>query len=184
MRVPLPEDPEFPSIPRMCLRVLHDGTFVVFWGEHEVQELQSGRHRIAGEVVTSEPITDYELNQLIDAGLVRDYDVSDVQLCTMPERVTGPAMAAWERSRVRSYYLNTTLPGVQLADVVDLLDELGLAGRFSVRTRDDFVVLWRANGQAFTQFDDAEEARYLLAGSCAEAFINTVVAFVETTRRS
>jgi hypothetical protein len=101
----------------------------------------------------------------------------------MPERVDGPSLAPWEQRRKRSYYLNTTLPGVQLADVVALLDELDLLSRFSARVREDFVVLWRANGEAFDRFDDADEARHMLNDYCVEAFVNTVVAFIETTRR-
>lgn len=179
-----PENADYPTIPRANLRVLYDGTFVVYWGGHEVQELESGRYRIVDELVTSEAATDYELNQLVDAGLVYRYDEFAVRLCAMPSRDTGPSLAAWEQARVRSYYLNTTLPGVQLADVVALLDELGLSAQYSARVREGFVVLWRVNGQAFAGFDEADAARHVLNGHCAEAFVNTVVAFIETTRRS
>lgn len=177
-------DADYPTIPRVHLRVLHDGAFVVYWGEQEIQELESGQYRIAAELAMSEPATDYELNQLIDAGLVRDYDGESVRLCAIPERDGGPSLAPWERARVRSYYLNTTLPGDQLEDVVALLEELDLSSRFSARVREGFVVLWQANGQAFQHFDDADEARHVLNGFCAEAFVNTVVAFIETTRRT
>lgn len=184
MKAVYPENADYPTIPRVHLRVLFDGTFVVYWGGQEVQELESGHYRIADELAMSEPATDYEINQLVDAGLVQGYDQSEVRLYAMPERDRGPSLAAWEQARVRSYYLNTTLPGMQLADVVALLEELDLADQFSARVREGFVVLWRANGQSFAGFDDADEARHVLTGNCAEAFVNTVVAFIETTRRT
>lgn len=177
------DDENYPTIARHDLRVLLDGTFVVRWGDHEVQELQSGRYRIADEWATSESITDYELNQLKDAGLVRAYDSRMILLCAMPEREDTIAIAAWEQQRVRAYYLNTTLPADQDQDVMELLTELNLGNQFAVRTRDGFVVLWQANGKAFVGFDEAEEARHRLTEACAEAFLSTVVAFMETTAR-
>jgi len=169
-------------IPRNRLFVLLDGTFVVRWDENEVQDLETGHYRPYEKRDFGALLTDYELNQLKSAGLVLNYDKEKVWLCPLPERVNS-ALATWEMRRARSYYLNTTLPGSMAEDIDDLIDYLGLHERFEVRVRDDFVVLWSTRGASFQKFDDAEKARYLLTSKMPEVFMNTVIAFIETTRR-
>jgi hypothetical protein len=170
-------------IPRHQLFVLYDGTFVVQWSENRVQELENGNYRAYSRQDYGTPITDYELNQLKAVGLVEHFDGDNVWLCPLPERDDFNWLTAWEQKRSRSYYLNTTLPGLLLQDVIDLLDDLGLADNFQARVRDDFVVLWGSKGISFHKFDDVEKARNQLATKAPEAFKNTVVAFIETTRR-
>ena len=177
-------DDESSAIPRNRLFVLVDGTFVVHWSEGRVQELQSGRYRTYKKQSFGAPITDYELHQLQKAGLVKKFDKEQVVLCPLPERQdSGGWLTTWEINRTRSYYLNTTLPATFLDDVNTTLDGLGLAGAFEARVRDNFVVLWGNKGISFQEFDDAEKARVLLANKAPDTFANTVVAFVETTRR-
>lgn len=170
-------------IPRNGLFVLADGTFVVRWGENDIQELETGRYRVFRSEDFDSPITDYELNQLISAGIVEKFDQEKVWLRELPERNKFDKLATWELSRVRSYYLNTTLPGNLIDEIRSLLNDLGLTRMFHPRIRDDFVVLWGSKGLAFTKIDEAEKARHLLTSKAPEAFINTVIAFVETDRR-
>lgn len=170
-------------IPRHRLFVLLDGTFVVRWSDNRIQELENGHYRTYEKREFGAPITDYELNQLKSAGLVKTYNKDEITLFPMRERPKQNALTSWEEKRVRSYYLNTTLPGSHLQDVVDLLDDLALSAQFLARIRDDFVVLWRDTGISFQKFDDAEKARHQLSTAAPEAFGNTVVAFIETTRR-
>ena len=101
----------------------------------------------------------------------------------LPERRERLWVSVWEAHRTRSYYLNTTLPGHLLDDIVQVLSDLGLAGNFVGRVRDNFVVLWSSKGISFAKFDDAEKARVLLAAKAPDAFANTVVAFIETTKK-
>lgn len=173
---------ENPVVPRSRLFVLLDGTFVVRWTENDIQELQTGQYRVYDGDDYGAPITDYELNQLKNAGIVEKYDKDVVWLRIMPEHSQSAHMANWEHARVRSYYLNTTLPGALVSDVEKLLEDLGLSVMFQPRVRDDFVVLWATKGTAFAKFDDAEKARHLLTSKSPEAFMNTVIAFVETTQ--
>ncbi|GAB4509824.1 MAG: hypothetical protein OHK0046_05510 [Anaerolineae bacterium] len=175
------QDDQLTIIPRSRLFVLLDGAFVVRWSENRVQELETGHYRIYNRRDFGAPITDYELGQLKIAGIVASYDKEFVHLHPLPER--AELLDSWEQSRVRSYYLNTTLPGTLLQDVVRLLENLSLAENFQARVRDDFVVLWGSKGISFPKFDDVEKARHLLASAAPEAFENTVVAFIETTRR-
>ena len=170
-------------VPRSSLFVLLDGTFVVRWSQNRVQELESGTYRAYDEQDFGTAITDYELNQLKDVGLVEHYDDDKVWLCPLPERSDFNWVASWEQKRSRSYYLNTTLPGSQLQDIMDLIDDLGFSDRFQARVRDDFVVMWGSKGLSFQKFDDVEKARQLLVSKASDAFENTVVAFIETTRR-
>ncbi|MEQ8674418.1 MAG: hypothetical protein RLP44_06775 [Aggregatilineales bacterium] len=180
-----PEDQQNTVIARNRLLVLVDGTFVVRWGENDIQELEAGRYLVFedNENIGS-PVNDYELNQLKKAGLVDKFDDENVWLCALPERNELDKLATWEMNRVRSFYLNTMLPGSMLDEVEGLLDDLGLMAMFQPRVRDDFVVLWRSKGMAFLKVDDAEKARYLLTSKAPEAFVNTVLAFVETDRQS
>lgn len=171
------------SIPRSRVFILLDGTFVVRWSENQVQELETGHYRIYEKREFGAPITDYELNQLKMAGIVHYYDREIVELNPQPERIEQAHLPEWEQSRVRSYYLNTTLPGTLLQDVVDLLDDMELTEAYQARIRDDFVVLWGSKGISFHKFDDVEKARFHLAAAAPEAFGNTVVAFIETTKR-
>jgi hypothetical protein len=177
-------DEEVSIIPRKDVFVLADGTFVVRWSENRIQELETGQYRNYAVNDFGAVITDYELNQLKAAGLVDYYDTEIVKLRPLPDRYNMDWLTAWEKKRTRSYYLHTTLPGSMLRDVEDLLDDLGLSTSFQARVRDDFVVLWSSKGMSFQKFDDAEKARHLLVTRAPEAFTNTVVAFVETTRRN
>jgi len=183
---PLPinqDEQETSAIPRSKVFVLLDGTFVVRWSENRVQELETGQYRGFEKRDFGAPITDYELNQLKQAGIVESFDRDEVVFSPLSERGDYSHKSLWERSRTRSYYLNTTLPGSFLQDIVNLLDNLGLNTSFQARVRDDFVVLWAHKGLSFQKFDDVEKARQMLISRASEAFQNTVVAFIETTRR-
>jgi hypothetical protein len=171
-------------IPRDQLRVLLDGTFAVFWGDNDIQDLETGQYRILEAGTRASPVTDYELKQLKSVGLVRKFDDLNISLAQMPERNEFASLAAWETTRVRSFYLNTTLPGLMLDDVRELLEDLGLDDLFHPRVRDDFVILLGDKGISYPRFEDAEKARYLLTSRAPEAFLNTVIAFVETSKRN
>jgi len=172
------------SVPRSRVFVLVDGTFVVRWNDNHVQELESGLYRAYEKKDFGAPITDYELQQLKKVGLVENYDKDCVLLQPLPESRNNNPVSPWETNRIRSYYLHTTLPGKRLPDIVALLDELGLSTDFDAWVRDDFVVLRGRKGISFLKFDDAEKARLLLLQKAPEAFGNTVIAFIETTKKN
>ena len=178
-----PTEQEMVVIPRNHVFVLVDGTFAVRWNDKQIQELESGRYRPFHKKDFGAFITDYELQQLKKAGLIKMFDKERVELCPLPERRERLWVSVWEAHRTRSYYLNTTLPGHLLDDIVQVLSDLGLAGNFVGRVRDNFVVLWSSKGISFAKFDDAEKARALLAAKAPDAFANTVVAFIETTTK-
>lgn len=160
-------------VPRNRILVLEDGTFAVQWEEKRIQELLSGKYRIFHTEQVTDPISDYELKQLVEAGVVDLFDEELVYLSPLPNVVA--------HEPTRSYYLNTTLGKAELKAVEHVLNTAQLQDEFSVRIRQGFVVLWGANGVAFTSFDVAERAREILSAKAPELFSNLIVAFVETT---
>ncbi len=158
-----------------------DGTFVVQWEPNYVQELLSGRYR-AYEHKTDfgHPISDYELKQLKAAGRVEHFNRRYVWLYALPERGRFKVKTLEKSSRVRTYYLSTTLPGNHLPEIQALLKELELDQELLARNRNDFVVILGKNGAAFRSLGEAERAQVVLQERAPEAFKNLTVAFTET----
>lgn len=171
-------------VSRSRVFVLLDGTFVVRWQPNRVQELKTGMYRPYTKRDYGAAVSDFELNQLQDVGIVETFDDEHVILCEIPEQSRMPNMTAWEQNRTRSYYINTTLPGEQLGDVARLLAELNAADDYYPRDRDDFVVLWSSRGMSFHSFEDAERARERLTRQSTGILDNMVVAFIETSKRT
>lgn len=169
------------AIARNRIFILIDGTFVVKWSENRVQELLTGQYRNFERRDFGAHITDFELNQLKQAGIVDDYDKEHVTLSSSIER--SRYYQQTEQERTRSYYLHTTLDGSILSRIQDQLFQIDLANEFLARVRDNFVVIFGADGRSFASFDEAEEARCLLIAEATEMFEETVVAFIETTKR-
>lgn len=160
-------------VPRRRVFVLKDGAFVVQWEENRVQDLLSGKYRPFTVETAGNPISDYELSQLKNAGVVDRYDGDLIHLCPTPDIIA--------HTPSRSYYLNTALPKIRKEEVEIKLREFQLQDKFSVRTQEKFVIIRGPNGMAFLGFDDAEKARELLMSYAPEMFQETAVAFVEIT---
>lgn len=160
-------------IPRENVFVLKDGSFVVQWEDNQVQDLLTGKYRHYLQDNFGTEITDYELTQLKNKGVVAAYDSTTVFLFSSPD-ITP-------RMRGRSYYLNTTLLKTQVHLVQQALENGDLAQQYAVRVRDDFVVIWAHDGVAFENFDDAEAAREQLLARVPDLLQDMVVAFVEIT---
>jgi hypothetical protein len=174
-------DDQNEPIVRTRMFVLLDGVFVVKWDDTMVQELLTGKYRKFDRREFGAYITDYELNQLRQAGVVQRFDREQVWLSPAMER--SRYYQSQVQTRVRAYYLNTTFGAVQRDSIEDSILELGLDDVLDVRLRDDFVVIFAENGRAFGSFDEAENARQQLVETLPAVFGETVVAFVETTRR-
>lgn len=170
------------GVVRSRVFVLIDGSFVVKWDEHQVQDLLTGQYRHYERRDFGAPITDFELNQLKQVGIVERFDREQVWLSPSPERSRYYQMNA-QQKRVRSYYLNTTLASNQLTSIEATLMRLGMDDELEARVRDEFIVIWGEFGRGFTNFDEAEEVRTYLVNQMPELFSETVVAFIETTRR-
>jgi CheY-like chemotaxis protein len=163
--------------------ILADGAFVVQWGETQVQDLLSGRYRRYENHDFGHAITDYELNQLKSAGRVENFNRNYVWLYSLPEAGRFSELKTQDRSRnrVRSYYLNTTLPKSQFDDVQDSLNSNGLGEDFLARVRGDLVIVLGKQGASFPQLTDAENAQKQLLARAADLFRDTAVAFIEVT---
>ncbi len=72
-------------INRQYVCMLIDGTPVIDWGTDRAQDIFSGDFIEFNERVYSHPITDNELDVLIKAGRVADYDTQTVYVHALPE---------------------------------------------------------------------------------------------------
>ncbi|MFN8376729.1 MAG: response regulator [Anaerolineae bacterium] len=170
------------AVPRHLVFILNDGTFIVQWDENRVQELLNGRYRPYQAEDFGHAITDYELNQLKAAGRVEHYNKYFVWLYALPDTSHIPVQARSSEvrhDRVRTYYLNTTLPKSHLPQIENLLVELDIADDFLARIRGDLVVILGRNGVPFRFLTDAEKAQKQLQLSAPEIFKELVIAFVE-----
>lgn len=156
---------ELVPVPRHRVFVLNNGTFVVQWEEKRVQSLLTGKYHAYDTNQQTDPITDYELNQLINVGIVHDYDSKLVHLSPKYRSIA-------QSNASRTYYVNTTLTADHLPDVEAILKEIGLDDRFSVRLQKPYVVIRNKNGLGFLTFDSAEKAREVLA---QQALLSRVV---------
>lgn len=168
-------------IVRSRVFVLIDGVFAVRWDDTTVQELLTGKYRRYERREFGAPITDFELSQLKQSGIIERFDREHVWLLPMPQR--SKYYQTQTERRVRTYYLHTTFSQDRLNDVESAIAELGLDADLLARLRDDFVVILGESGRAFTTFDEAEMMRQELASSIPDVFADAVVAFVETNRR-
>lgn len=159
-------------VPRKRIFVLKDGRFVIQWEENRVQDLLLGRYSAYSESDFESAITDYELNQLKNSGVVADYDESLVYL--QPDVNTDVSNAG------RTYYLNTTIPKSRVKEVTGMIESVPeIADEFSVRIKEIFVIIRGRSGIAYQNFDDAERAREVLIETFPDLLADTVVAFVD-----
>lgn len=168
------------QIARSRVFVLLDGAFVVKWSDNRVQELLTGQYRSFERRDFGASITDFELNQLKQAGIVEAFDKEFVWLTASNAHQQRQNIS---QERVRSYYLHTTLSGSHHPEVTQTLNDLGLMDELHTRVRDDFVVILGMHGRSFSTFDEAEQMRLHLLDQNPAVFEETVVAFIETLRR-
>lgn len=172
------------AVPRHLVFVLEDGTFVVQWGEAQVQDLHSGLLRSFQYTEFGHPISDFELDQLKTSGLVEHYTRAYVWLYALPEQWRFNAFRTQERSfdRVRWYYLNTTLPADQLTHVREALAQAQLDAHFSARQYEGVVALLAQGNAVYLRREDAEEAQRRVINQSPDFLRATVVAFIERSR--
>ncbi|MCS7070600.1 MAG: hypothetical protein NZM00_03785 [Anaerolinea sp.] len=170
------------AVPRHMVFVLDDGEPVVQWTELHVQELLTGRYRPYDISQFGHPISDLELEQLKHSGLLEDYNRQYVWLYALPESGRfGLRTQEASRGRRRIFYINTTLPAVELGRVTQEVSSSGLGDAFMVREYDDLVTVWRKSGEGFTELPDAEDALRWLSNAAPQTFQDAAVAFIETS---
>lgn len=72
-------------IEKQYVYVLRDGSFVVDWGDGQVQDLMTGEFRPCVEADFGHIIYDRELDILVRRGRVVDYNSQKVFLAPLPE---------------------------------------------------------------------------------------------------
>ncbi len=173
-------------IARHLIFTLQDGSFVVQWDQNRVQDLLSGRLVPFEDKDYGHAITDFELDQLRDAGRLSHYDRSFIWLHALPE---GDRFAHFQvrqetSGRVRYFYLNTTLPKEYLDMVHRRLEELGLQESYTAREEGGLVAIMNQDGHPFTRLADVEGAQNMLRRAAPQLLQDAAVAFVEFNTRS
>ena len=171
------------AIARHQVFMLADGTFVVQWDDKRIQDILSGKYReFDYRADFGHAITDYELRQLRAAGRVEHFNRQYVWLYALPESGRfGQRRVLGRGNRVRAYYLSTPFAKTQIGNIQSMFDELDVSHHFSVRVRDDSVVILGDNGVPFRTIEDAEDAQQFLGKQAPGILSNLVVAFVETS---
>jgi len=157
-------------VPRQRVRVLADGTFIVQWEATNVQTLVDGRYISSVNESEASEITDYELRQLVQAGIVMEFS-ADYVLLSM-DRSVAP------QTTRRSFYLNSTRKRGDTALIEAWLVSAGISNHYAVRIQDRFVIIRGRNGTPFSTYIEADRARQRLINAVPQ-LDGTVIAFVE-----
>lgn len=151
------------------------------WSERQVQEILSGNYRPYSDSQFGRPVSDVELAQLQENGIVEFFNRTYVWLYALPEaRRFVPAPRTQERAldRIRGYYLNTTLPVRALDSVQAALTEAGLAHRYRAIVRAELVAVVSSD-VPLLQLKYAEQVLQQLQASAPDLFRQSVIAFVD-----
>lgn len=172
------------AVPRYQVFVLADGEYVVQWSENAVQDLMTGKYRSYTQHDFGHLILDFELDRLKSAGVIEHYTRSYVWIYALPESNRFGELRTQERSsnRVRTYYLNTTLPIEHFDEVLTQLQALGLIDTYWATEHDGVVAIFNKDEKPFLQLKDAEAVQRQLSAAAPELFKNTAVAFIEMSR--
>ncbi len=165
--------------------VLADGTFVVQWDDKRVQELLSGVYREYDHMRDfGHAITEYELKQLRAAGRVEHYNPKYVWLFPLPEVGRFSRREMDRGSRVRGYYLATSLPRTEIQRVRQVVEASGFDTVYKVTSRANLVAILGEYGVPFRTLEDAEAAQAQFEAGADAGLPDTTVAFVEIDLRT
>jgi hypothetical protein len=151
-----------------------DGLFVVQWEQNRVQDLLTGKYHPYSDERFGSAVTEWELNQLKSKSIVEQYDNDYVYLTLRPDETVNPLAN-------RTFYIYTHLEKGQQKWVEQQLEEVGLADRFAVRVRDQYIAIRGQAGATFPDFMVAERERELLVQKLPTLFEDAAIAFVELT---
>ncbi len=172
-------------IARHLIFVRKDGAFVVQWDAGRTQDMLTGRLHPFEDKDFGHAITDYELEQLREAGRLSHYDRSYVWLYSLPEgeRFRQFQVRDETAGRSRYFYLNTTLPEHVLDIVEKQLHDLGLDTRYAARAQSGMVAIMNQDGQPFDRLAEVEMAQNTLRRAAPQLLEDAAVAFIEINVR-
>lgn len=164
-------------IPRHYLFVLRDGTVVVQWVAHKVQEITTGVFRPYTGVDYGHAVTNEELDWLVAHQHVSHYTPRYVWLLPIA-RSEGTA-AGGTAHRVRAFYIMTVLTAGRFAEVEQVLAGLPGLPETQVRVHDEKVAVYSVASKPFRTLQDAEFVLKALQGAAPETFHGAFVAVFE-----
>ncbi len=173
-------------VARHLVFVLQNGAFVVQWDTDHIQDILTGLQHQFQDKDYGHAITDFELEQLRDAGRVANFNRSYVWLHALPEgqRFSRFQVRQETAGRIRQYYLNTTLPGQYLKHVQQRLQELGLSKQYMARDEGGLVAIMQQDGEPFNRLAEAEVAQNVLRRAAPQFLQDAAVAFMEFNTHS
>ncbi len=168
------------AVPRQQVFSLADGNYVVQWTETSVQDLLTGDYYPFANNDFGHPLYDYELTQLKVAGVIEDFDRAYVWLYALPERDRFTLRVQTEASRVRAYYINTTLPAEAQIELHARFEALGLLDQFCVCEHEGLLGIFNRDGTPFVDVKTAEWVQRKLETYLPDVFAVAAVAYTET----
>ena len=168
-------------VPRYQVFVLGDGGYAVQWTETSVQDLLTGIYRDYSLREFGHRIMDHELDQLKTSGVIEDYDQAYIWIYTLPEDNRFGLLRTLQETdnRVRSYYINTTLPAEKLDELQERLDSLDLSESYCACEHEGLIAVLGSDTMPFSSLKDAETAQRKLQTQLPDLLENAALAFTE-----
>ena len=174
------------AVPRHFVYVNTAGEVVVQLSGSRGQDLYTGKFVELSGSTQNGPASDAELDRLKIAGRVDHYNTAYVWVTGLPEpHVYDPQRATSEQgqARLRTYYVNTLLPAIQLEEVRQWLHQVQLSHICAAEIRANLVAITGVDGVLFGDFNRAEEIRLHLLELAPQEFASAVVAFATVEMR-
>jgi len=162
------------TVPRHYVFVLQDGTQVVRVGSDRLRNILTGEQISYERSQYGHAITDGELQHLHNHGYVAAYSAQAVTLSITTEHNLKVVLPT--SSRIRAYYIATSVPGEQLQ-----LVKSHLPPELSVMpvVRDGLVALYGLDGQPFEHLQDAEHVLQRALQTASAVFSGAFVSVYE-----
>ncbi len=165
--------------PRTQLFTLQDGTAVIQWGDHNVQDIATGNYSAYTSHDFGRWLSDEELARLKEQHIIQHYNRTYIWLYALPEHGRFRELRTQETSNLpRHFYLNTTLTPEYLGDVTQYLIDSGLASvGAEAHVRDEVIAITGERAALFLDLDEAESALSALLANAPDWMTATTIAF-------
>ena len=162
------------AVPRHLIFLLNHGEVVIQRGANVVEALLTGEQHTFSDFDRNHEVTDFELQNLKDRGLLVAFDRMTVWLS--PERQSNSGMLQY-------YYLDTKLLPPYLTMVQNLLKIAALSGLYHAQTLMGKVAIMQPGGEPFSSLSDVESALTLVTQALNDHMIDVSIETMEIDPR-